>query len=82
MVEVFKTNVTERDQADKLLNYIHACHKRYIANFDLDDCDRILRVEVENGFVDIRSVINIIQGFGFEAEILSDDKPVDQFLRF
>ena len=44
MVEVFKTNVHDVDQVNLLLNQIHNTFKGYKANFDLEDCDKILRI--------------------------------------
>ena len=45
MVEVFKTNVDDRDRASWLIEQIQDSFCNYIASFDLEDCDRILRVE-------------------------------------
>jgi hypothetical protein len=45
MIEIFKTNVQKKSDS----NYIIAILKRqfpdFKINFDLEDCDRILRVE-------------------------------------
>ena len=49
VVEVFKTNVNKRRQANRLLDAIHNAFGNHKANFDLDDCDRILRVQCDNG---------------------------------
>ncbi len=45
MVEVFKTNVEDSSHADLLIEQIHKTYTHYTANFDLEDCDKILRVE-------------------------------------
>jgi hypothetical protein len=48
IVSVFKTLVTNKGLSEKIVkeimiyNYVIAC------NFDLDDCDKILRIESEN----------------------------------
>lgn len=73
MVEVFKTNVKHPDQASLLLVQIHAIFSDYSANFDLEDCDKILRVECCQGKVESSGLIKIIREFGFEAEVLPDD---------
>jgi hypothetical protein len=70
MVEVFKTNVASPDHAGLLLGIIHETYREYRANFDLDDCDRILRVECPDGTVDSEELIGILNGHGFEAETL------------
>lgn len=45
MVEVFKTNINCPDKAGQLVAAIHHAFTNCKANFDLEDCDRILRVE-------------------------------------
>lgn len=75
MVEVFKTNVEHRDQADMLIDQIHQIFVEYKANFDLDDCDRILRIKSGNGLVHSSRVIELLKYYGFEAEVLPDDVP-------
>lgn len=72
MIEVFKTNVTEEEFAYKLLEQIHSSYQNYSANFDLEDCDKILRVESMNGYVQSVEVINLLENLGCQAELLSD----------
>ena len=45
MIEVFKTNVRARSHANMLVGQIHKVFNGYEANFDLDDCDKVLRIE-------------------------------------
>lgn len=73
MIEVFKTDVRLAQQADMLAYEILQHFTCYKVNFDLDDCDRILRVEYTDGFVDEVKVIEILNFFGFNAEVLVDD---------
>ncbi|HZV69106.1 MAG TPA: hypothetical protein VFG10_06160 [Saprospiraceae bacterium] len=73
MIEVFKTNVTNEEDAQMLLGRIHDCDLRYKANFDLDDCDHILRVECKTGYVGSSYLIQLLDSFGFYAEVLPDD---------
>jgi hypothetical protein len=73
MVEVFKTDVTDIDQANKLLDQIHHTFTDYKANFDCEDCDRILRVECTTGIVQSSSLIYLLRNSGFYAEVLPDD---------
>ena len=72
MVEVFKTNVTARRQARLLLAQIHATFAQYRANFDLEDCDRVLRVESRHGLISPACLIELLQKAGFQAEVLPD----------
>ena len=70
MVEVFKTNVVDRDHADMLVGQIHrnfACK----ANFDLSDCDNILRV-ASSEYIDPSLLIDVLRNNGFDAQILPD----------
>lgn len=72
MVEVFKTNVTEKEQADLLIDKIQRALADHKANFDLGDCDRILRVISSGGAVRPDFVIGILNEHGFLAEVLPD----------
>ncbi|MDR7209418.1 hypothetical protein [Flavobacterium piscis] len=44
-VEVFKTNVQKECDKDYVINVIQAQFPDYKINFDLEDCDKILRIE-------------------------------------
>jgi hypothetical protein len=70
MIEVFKTNVEDRDHANMLVDQIHKVFEDYNANFDLEDCDRILRVKCATGSVQPSLLINLLEGHGFSAEVL------------
>jgi hypothetical protein len=70
MVEVFKTNVNDRDHAARLIAVIHKEYTEYTANFDLEDCDRILRIECNSGHVRVSFVIRLLEYFGFTADVL------------
>jgi hypothetical protein len=72
MVEVFRTNVNNPGQARKLIEYIHRVFPTYRANFDLADCDKILRVQSQ-AEVNADGLINVVYRFGFKAEILPDE---------
>jgi hypothetical protein len=73
MVEVFKTNVMHREEADFLVSLIHKLFPGCKSNFDLQDCDRILRVSTPDEFVDTISVIHLLEDYGYVAEILKAD---------
>jgi hypothetical protein len=75
MVEVFKTNVEDPLHAGMLVEQIHMSFADYKANFDLQDCDRILRIACTGGLVQASSVIDLVKDHGFHAEILPDDLP-------
>jgi len=45
MVEVFKTNIEDKTIADQIVEKLQLVLPSAEINFDLDDCDNILRVE-------------------------------------
>ena len=71
MIEVFITNISDPLQARMLIDRIHSSFKDYKANFDLEDCDRILRVS-STGAVQCSSLIDLLKHYGCTAEILPD----------
>lgn len=73
MIEVFKTNVYERGHANMLIDHIHKTFTDYKANFDLWDCDKILRIECRTGLIIPNPIIDLVKKFGFHAEVLPGD---------
>jgi len=68
MVEVFKTDVEQTEQSELLISQI-ICHvPNGKINFDLEDCDRILRVEAER--ISNETIIGLLNQNGFHAEVL------------
>ena len=72
MIEVFKTNITSREDADKIVSSIHLAFAEYKANFDLWDCDNILRVQSSTGEIKIDSLLSFLVELGCNAEVLPD----------
>ncbi|PZR28979.1 MAG: hypothetical protein DI535_04520 [Citrobacter freundii] len=72
MIEVFKTNVSDLVFADILVDQIQRQYMGYKANFDLDDTDKILRIQCAVGNVHADPVIVLLKRFGFTAEVLPD----------
>jgi len=68
MVEVFKTNIQDKITADNVLAELMCIFPESIINFDLDDCDNILRIESEN--VIPENVSSVLISKGFECEVL------------
>ncbi len=68
IVEVFKTNVLKDEQARKLITTLRSHFPQCRINFDLDDCDKILRVEGRQ--VPPDKVIEVILSNGYNCEIL------------
>ena len=68
MVEVFKTNVQTVDESKLVLGILTVNFPELIINFDLDDCDKILRVQGKN--IWIEKVIELVNSNGFYCEVL------------
>lgn len=75
MVEVFKTNVNSRCYANMLIYQIQQAFTEYSVNFDLEDCDRILRVKSTAGSIQPLPLIDFLKRFGCAAEVLPDEYP-------
>ena len=72
MVEVYRTSVENQKQAEFLLKHLYKIFPDYKINFDLEDCDKILRVESRSNPIDIFQVIVALANFGFTAAVLED----------
>jgi hypothetical protein len=70
MVEVFKTNVQSHYDAITLKEILLKEFPDVQMNFDLEDCDKILRVEGIS--IPASNVIQIIKMEGFYCEILEE----------
>lgn len=68
MVEVFKTNVQKAAQAKRIVAALLHCFPGCLVNFDLDDCDKILRVEAPE--VIPCNITAMVNHYGFTCEVL------------
>ncbi len=68
-IEIFKTNVLNRPVAAKLVKCLEGLLAQAKVNFDLEDCDHILRVEAPQA-IDVALVRNCVLYHGYEAERL------------
>jgi hypothetical protein len=68
MVEVFKTNVRRQRQATLLFNILSRQFPLLRINFDLDDCDKILRVEGDD--ISQEKIAELVIENGYNCEIL------------
>ncbi|WP_347158978.1 hypothetical protein [Pontibacter chitinilyticus] len=68
MVEIFKTNITDKSTADNLLAQLQQKLPAAKITFDLDDCDHILKV-VHYAEI-IAPVTELLHQQGFECEVL------------
>ena len=68
MVEVFKTNVQKKIQSKMLLCILSEAFPSFKINFDLSDCDKVLRVKGDN--VEALRIMMLVKEYGFTCEIL------------
>ena len=68
MVEVFKTNVQKKAQSKMLLCILSEAFPSFRINFDLSDCDRVLRVEGDN--IEAVRIMILVKKHGFACEVL------------
>ncbi len=64
-VSVFKTNVQTQSQAILVINVLIQYLPKYKINFDLEDCDKILRVEGNN--IEEDFIVKKVSAQGFEV---------------
>lgn len=68
MVEVFKTNVTSSAEARLLLERLTNYYPLSKINFDLEDCDNILRIEDRN--INPSHIIHVVTEMGYACDVL------------
>lgn len=73
MIEVYRTNFRKKKHAKKARKKLKQKFPFFKVNFDLEDCDKILRVENSEGKIDNEEVIRLISKLGFDIEPLAED---------
>ena len=68
MIEVFKTNVQETEQSNMIVVKLLEHFPNSIINFDLEDCDKILRVHA--AAISNHKIIDLMNSFGYQCEEL------------
>ena len=68
MVEVFKTNVEDPAQAAKLVGLLRKRITNSSVNFDLEDCDKVLRIEGPE--ISLPLVVGILKDYGYKCQPL------------
>ncbi|PTR00030.1 hypothetical protein C8P68_102861 [Mucilaginibacter yixingensis] len=68
-VEIFKTNVCEPRTGQRLIKKLLRHYPEARINFDLEDCDRVLRVE--GRLLSSEQIAATLQNEGFECEVLN-----------
>ncbi|WP_440120969.1 hypothetical protein [Tenacibaculum sp. Ill] len=72
MVEVFKTSVALIEDEKYLLRELQKKFPDYLINFDLEDCDNILRIEIANEKINVARIIKLVRSYNFDIEVLED----------
>ena len=72
MVEVFAINVVDPALAMHVVDTIQKAFTGYKANFDLADCDHILRIQGSNGSIQTESLLHMLRKMGVDAAVLPD----------
>jgi tRNA G26 N,N-dimethylase Trm1 len=62
-VEVFKTNVKTKKNADMVISLIKRILPAGKVSFDLEDCDKILRIEANE--IKMQSILKLLLDLGF-----------------
>jgi hypothetical protein len=68
MVEVFKTNVRQTREAKKLIEKINGHFPDLKTNFDLTDCDKILRIEGND--IPPHRIIELLNADNYQCTVL------------
>lgn len=72
MIEVFKTSVQDPLQAKVVKQLLLVQNPALEINFDLEDCDNILRIKNIQDVVDISTVLKVLNETGIYVEVLAD----------
>jgi hypothetical protein len=68
MIEVFKTNIQDSNTAHYIIQEMMNLYPDASVNFDLEDCDNILRIE--SSVLTVSHIIKHINNLGYECEPL------------
>lgn len=70
IVEVFRTDVGSKSEAIDILKQLKEKFPETRFNFDLNDCDRVLRAE--GNCIHVEAVIEVLSKNRYHCEILPD----------
>ena len=68
MIEIFKTNIAEKQWAIAVINELEKEFPQLRMNIDLHDCDKVLRVE--GSCIACNEIINLVSDCGFHCSLL------------
>lgn len=67
-IEIFKTNVNNKSAASNALQNLSLVLPECEINFDLDDCDKVLRIAGQS--IDVQIVLNCLSQQGYQCELI------------
>lgn len=70
MIEIFKTDIQEQGQAEKVSGVLANLLPNARISFDLDDQDKVLRIE--NPDIDTDAVVAAVRDLGFKCSVIPD----------
>ena len=68
MIEVFKSNIIKKKQAKEFKKNCLNKYPNYLITFDLEDCDKIVRVEAK--ILNVKDIMNIAHDSNILLQIL------------
>jgi hypothetical protein len=68
MVEIFKTNVAKLSESKILLQKLSTHFPEHKINFDLNDWDKVLRVQGEN--ISVEKIIQLLNKENYQCKVL------------
>jgi tRNA G26 N,N-dimethylase Trm1 len=66
LIEIFKTNVTDKQASKKVLHLLENSYPHLKINFDLDDCDKVLRIQ--GSYFSPNLIIELLLKMGYSCE--------------
>lgn len=70
MIEVYKTNVKNRNASKAVIKALYQHLGYETIWFDLQDCDKVLRIEATS--INNANVMEVLRKLGFQCELLLD----------
>jgi len=69
IVEIFKTDVSTISDANSIIKKLRMHFPSFRINFDLNDCDKILRLEAKSD-IEIDKIVKIVKNLNFKIELV------------
>lgn len=71
-IEIYRTTVTSRPAAEALLGQLRRLFPGWYISFDLEDCDRVLRVASTGNPIPTDFIAGLLRQSGYLCEPLPD----------